>query len=144
MKKRLDEVKRLQTIAGLLKEDFSEEHGMGYVKEDETNPQGTPINVKADQDGNINWQAPGPGYVLIRRIAGKGGASATYYPEGTDENFLKDEFQKLVSPVDDLIVVLHDAQDSFSSRDPEESYLCYDGTAEPPAMYGKWEDGAAE
>lgn len=140
MKKKLDEVKRLQTIAGLLKEDYSE----GYVEEADANPQGTPINVKADQDGNINWQAPGPGYVLIRRIVGKRGASATYYPEGTDENFLKGEFQKLVSPIDDLIVVLHDAQDSFSSRDPEESYLCYDGTAEPPVMYGKWEDGAAE
>lgn len=124
-----------------LSEEFDESFEESSIEE-EANPEGTPIKVRADQDGNMNWQAPGAGYVLIRRIAGKGGASATYYPEGTDENFLKGEFDKLTStPIDDLVVVLHDAQDSFSSRDPEESYLCYDGTQEPAQVHGKWEDG---
>lgn len=134
MKNALSEVKRLQKIAGLLKEN-------------EASRKGVPVKIKSDEDGNLEWKSPGAGYVLIHRRSGMKPIKGEYYPEGTDENFLKSRFNELVSKdsEEDLVVILQDSDSGYvSSMDPEETYLTYDSMNFGDELIGKWEDGRAE
>lgn len=147
MKKTLDEIRRFQRIAGLLTEAPLSRRGKGRGGSDVVPQEGIPIKVVSDEDGNMDWEAPGPGYVLIRKKIDTRNTKtyAEYYSQETNRDFLVSQFNDFVDPMENLVVILHNAQDSFSSTDPEEAYLFYDNVGfGEPIFGGKWEDGRAE
>lgn len=143
MKKRLDEIRKLQKLAGLVAEAPLSRSVKGLGASDAVPQEGIPIKIVSDEDGNMDWDAPGPGYVLIHKKTATRNTKtyAEYYPQETNRDFLISQFNDFVDPTENLVVILHNAQDSFSSRDPEEAYLFYDNSGfEEPMVGGKWED----